>query len=102
MEGAPTVRGAGAVFLPRQWKWDRSIRDGDRDVVVDQVLRLPSWAAGQLEAQNLDVRALQSGERLFRLRVGGYRAVFQTLGTDVVLHRVFRRKEDTDYAFVER
>lgn len=92
----------GRVFLPKPWKWDRSIAARDREAIVEQVLRLPAFAAGQLEAQNLDVRALESGERLYRLRVGGHRAVFQTLGVDVVLHRVFRRKEQDDYAFVDR
>jgi hypothetical protein len=83
------------VFVPRGFEWDSSIAAEDRERIVDSVLRLPAWADNQLGTDNLDVTKLDAG--LYRLRVGWYRAVFQLLGSNVVLHRVFRRKERTDY-----
>ncbi len=90
------------MFLPKRWKWDRSIPEDDRRTIVDQILRLPAWVDGQLGAQNLDVRKLESRDGLWRLRIGDYRAVFQPLGADVVLHHVFRRKADGDYSTADK
>ena len=95
-------RAKGRVFLPKSWKWDRAIADGHRETIVEHVLRLPAWADGQLSAQNLDVKKLEDGDGLWRLRIGDFRAVFQPLGADIVVHRVFRRKEVNDYSFVDR
>ncbi len=92
----------GSVFLPKRGKWDRSIPNEVRETLVEQILRLPAWAAGKLDAQNLDIRGLDGHDGLYRLRIGSYRAVFQTLGLDVVVHRVFRRRERSDYDFADR
>lgn len=86
---------SGMVFVPRGFDWDSSIAADDRERIVESVLRLPAWADNQLGTDNLDVTKLDAG--LYRLRVGWYRVVFQLLGSNVVLHRVFRRKERTDY-----
>ena len=58
---------------------------------------LPAWVDNQLEAQNLDVRKLEESNGLWRLRVGAYRVVFQILGRDVIVQRIFRRREADDY-----
>ena len=49
---------------------------------------------------NLDVQKLADGDGLWRLRVGAFRAVFQTVRHGCRAASVFRRKEDTDYSFV--
>ena len=91
MEAARAISRRGRVYLAKGWRWDRSIPPQDRRAVVDDILRLPAWADGQLEGQNLDVLKLADGDGFYRLRSADYRAVFQLLGADVVLHRVFRR-----------
>jgi mRNA-degrading endonuclease RelE of RelBE toxin-antitoxin system len=88
------------VYIPRGFEWDRSIAVADQAVIVEQLLRLPAWADNQLGSDNLDVKKLADGDDLWRLRVGAYRAVFQLWGRSVVVHRIFRRKEDTDYRVV--
>jgi mRNA-degrading endonuclease RelE of RelBE toxin-antitoxin system len=98
----PNERAKGRVLLPKRWKWDRSIPRDDQELVIEQLLRLPSWVDGQLDSQNLDVKKLNDRDGLWRLRVGDYRAVFQPISSDVVLHRVFRRKEDNDYSLVDK
>jgi len=103
MEATRPIVRRGRVYLAKGWRWDRSIPPEDRRAVVDDILRLPAWADGQLEAQNLDVVKLADGDGFYRLRSTAYRALFQLLGADVVLHRVFRRKGgDGDYAFVRK
>jgi hypothetical protein len=102
VEAAVNLNRRGTVYIAKTWEWDRSIPRDEQEKIVDQVLRLPAWAEGRRDAQNLDVRKLEAADGFYRLRVGAYRAVFQTLSADVVLHRVFRRKEGDDYAFVEK
>lgn len=87
----------GSVYVPRGFSWDRAIPESDRTALVEQIRRLPAWVDQQLGTDNLDIRKLADGDGLWRLRVGAYRAIFQILPPNVVLHRVFRRKEDTDY-----
>lgn len=88
---------SGKVFVPKGWKWDRGISDQDRDAIVEQVLRLPAWLDHQLGTDNLDVKKLGDGGGLWRVRIGDFRAVFHPLPPHVVLQRVFRKKNDSDY-----
>jgi mRNA-degrading endonuclease RelE of RelBE toxin-antitoxin system len=92
------VSTAGAVFAPRGFEWDRAITVDDRSAIIDQLRRLPAWVDHQLGTDNLDIKKLADGEGLWRLRVGNYRAVFQILPPNIVLHRVFRRRGDSDYS----
>jgi mRNA-degrading endonuclease RelE of RelBE toxin-antitoxin system len=94
---ASAVSARGVVFVPRGFDWDRSISSDDRDTIVEQLRRLPAWVDQQLGTDNLDVRKLTDAEGMWRLRIGKYRAVFQVMAPNVVLHRVFRRREDSDY-----
>ena len=73
-----------------------SIPDGDRDALIDRVMRLPAWLDHQLGTDNLDVKKLEMHE-LWRLRSGAFRVVFQKLEPHVVVHRVFRKKNGSDY-----
>jgi mRNA-degrading endonuclease RelE of RelBE toxin-antitoxin system len=88
------------IYLPRGFEWDRSIAPADQAAIIEHLLRLPAWADNQLGTDNLDVRKLADGDGLWRLRVGAFRAIFQLFGSSVVVHRIFRRKEDTDYRIV--
>ena len=90
----------GRVFVPRGFGWDRSIGIGDRPSLIEEIQRLPAWVDHQLGTDNLNIRKLADSGGLWRLRVGPYRAVFQPLSPNIVLHRVFRRREDTDYRSV--
>jgi mRNA-degrading endonuclease RelE of RelBE toxin-antitoxin system len=90
----------GVVFVPRGFDWDRTISAEDRSAIIDQLKRLPTWVDQQLGTDNLDVKKLADADGLWRLRVGSYRAVFQVLSPNVVLHRVFRRREESDYKMV--
>ena len=94
---ATALSETGTVYVPRCFRWDPSIPARDREGIIDHVCRLPVWVDHQLGTDNLDVKKLGGGSGLWRLRVGAYRAVFQILTPNVVLHRVFRRREDTDY-----
>jgi mRNA-degrading endonuclease RelE of RelBE toxin-antitoxin system len=89
-----------AVYVPRGFEWDRSIRLDDRDGIIEQLQRLPAWVDQQLGTDNLDIKKLAESDGLWRLRVGAYRAIFQILPPSIVLHRVFRRREGTDYKAV--
>jgi hypothetical protein len=102
VEAAVNLNRRGRVYVAKTWEWDRSIPRDEHEKIIDQALRLPAWIEARLDTQNLDVRKLGAGDGFYRLRVGAFRAVFQTLSSDVILHRVFRRKGDDDYAFVER
>lgn len=86
----------GKVFVPKGFDWDRSISAADQAAIIERVLRLPAWAGGELGTDNLDVKKL-AGREFWRLRVGDFRAVFQVLGSNTVLHRVFRKKNESDY-----
>lgn len=97
---ARTLVAAGSVYVPRGFEWDRTIAEQDRAAVVQQLRRLPAWLDQQLGTDNLDVKKLADSDGLWRLRVGAYRAVFQILPPNIVLHRVFRRREDSDYKAV--
>jgi mRNA-degrading endonuclease RelE of RelBE toxin-antitoxin system len=97
---ATVVAPAGTVFVPRGFEWDRAISADDRAAIIEQLQRLPAWLDQQLGTDNLDIKKLADSDGLWRLRVGAYRAIFQILAPNVVLHRVFRRREDTDYKTV--
>lgn len=86
----------GKVFVPKGFEWDRSISASDQQAIIERVLRLPAWVGNELGTDNLDVKKLEARE-LWRLRVGGFRAVFEILAPNVVLHRVFRKKNESDY-----
>jgi mRNA-degrading endonuclease RelE of RelBE toxin-antitoxin system len=86
----------GQVFVPKGFDWDRSIPEAERDGIVERVLRLPDWVDHQLGSDNLDVKKLERHD-LWRLRSGAYRVVFQRLDPHVVVHRMFRKKNDSDY-----
>ena len=88
------------MYVPRSFDWDRTIAADDRAVIIEQLRRLPAWVDQQLGTDNLDIKKLADSDGLWRLRVGAYRAVFQILPPNVVLHRVFRRREDSDYKAV--
>lgn len=94
---ATALSETGTVYVPRCFRWDPSIPARDREGIIDHVCRLPVWVDHQLGTDNLDVKKLGGGSGLWRLRVGAHRAIFQILTPNVVLHRVFRRREDTDY-----
>ena len=83
----------GRVLLPKGWEWDRSIQADDREAMLARIELLPAWVDNRLEADNLDIKALQGRPGLFRLRVGDHRAIFQRLGSDVIVHRVEPRSE---------
>src|SRR4051794_33536081 len=93
----PQPATAAKVFVPRGFGWDRSIPASDREGLVDAIQLLPAWLDNQLGTENLDIRKLADSDGLWRLRVSHYRVIFQPLAPNVVLHRVFRRREDTDY-----
>lgn len=96
-EFAQGARGRGKVFVPAGFAWERSIPPRDREGIVGQAFRLPGWVDSQLGTHNLDVKKLADGDGLWRLRVRGFRVIFQILGPNVVLHRVFRRRGESDY-----
>src|SRR3954447_23634263 len=98
MQTQPTK--TARVFVPRGFGWDRTIAQGDRAGLLDAIQLLPAWLDNQLGTENLNVRKLADSDGLWRLRVNHYRAVFQPLAPNVVLHRVFRRRGDTDYRSV--
>lgn len=86
----------GTVYAPKGFEWDRSIPADDRSAIAERIMRLPAWVDHQLGTDNLDVKKLEQHE-LWRLRWGAYRIVFQKLDPHVVVHRVFRKKNDSDY-----
>jgi mRNA-degrading endonuclease RelE of RelBE toxin-antitoxin system len=91
------VSTTGVVYVPRGFDWDRTIAATDRVTIIEQLQRLPAWVDQQLGTDNLDIKKLADSDGIWRLRVGAYRALFQVLPPNVVLHRVFRRREDSDY-----
>jgi hypothetical protein len=86
----------GKVFAPKGFDWDRSIPRSELGGIIDRVLRLPAWVDHQLGTDNLNVKKLESAE-LWRLRSGDYRVVFQILKPHIVVHRAFRKKNESDY-----
>ncbi len=94
------IDGRRLVYGAKGFRWDRAISSDDREQISEHVFRLPSWVDQQLGTDNLDVRKLEHPGGLYRLRVGAFRAVFQVFPPHVVLHRVFRRRNSSDYDFV--
>jgi mRNA-degrading endonuclease RelE of RelBE toxin-antitoxin system len=86
----------GKVFAPKGFDWDRSIPEEERSTIVDRIMRLPAWVDHQLGTDNLDVKKLEKRD-LWRLRSGAYRVVFQKLDPHVVIHRVFRKTNESEY-----
>lgn len=86
----------GKVFAPKGFDWERSIPVEEREGIVQRVMRLPAWVDHQLRTDNLDVKKLER-HNLWRLRSGAYRVVFQRLDPHVVVHRAFRKTNDSDY-----
>jgi superfamily I DNA/RNA helicase len=86
----------GKVFAPKGFGWDRSIPEAERGPIIERVLRLPSWVDHQLGTDNLNVKKLEKHE-LWRLRSGAFRVVFQILKPHIVVHRAFRKTNDSDY-----
>ena len=81
----------GGIFLTKGVEWASGIPRPERDGIVERILKLPGWLAGDPSAANLDVASLEGAHGFYRLRVGRYRAIFQRLGMDVVLHGVEAR-----------
>jgi hypothetical protein len=81
----------GGIFLTKGWEWASGIPVPERDDIIERILQLPGWVAGDPSAANLDVTGLEGAPGFYRLRVGRYRAIFQRLGMDVVLHGVDTR-----------
>ena len=88
------------VYVPRGFRWDRAIPETEREWLLESIQLLPAWLDNQLGTENLNIRKLADSEGLWRLRVNHFRVIFQPLAPNVVLHRVFRRREDTDYRSV--
>ena len=86
----------GKVYAPKGFEWDRSIPEIERGPIIERVMRLPGWVDHQLGTDNLDVKKLEKHD-LWRLRSGAYRVVFQKLEPHVVIHRVFRKTNESDY-----
>lgn len=78
----------GAVLVPKGWEFDRDIPRTERRSIVDRIMQLPAWIAGEEAAANLNVDRLEGVPGFFRLRIGRFRAIFQRLGPHAVLHRV--------------
>jgi hypothetical protein len=78
----------GSVFVSKGWEFDRDIPRVDRQPILDRIMRLPAWVAGDESAANLNVDRLEGLPGFFRLRIGAFRAIFQRLGPHVILHRV--------------
>jgi hypothetical protein len=81
----------GGIFLTRGYEWGSGIPTPERDGIVEWILQLPGWLAGDASAANLDVASLEGAPGFYRLRVGRYRAIFQRLGMDILLHGVETR-----------
>jgi hypothetical protein len=81
----------GGIFLTRGCDWASGIPTPERDAIVERILQLPAWLSGDASAANLDVTSLEGAPGFYRLRVGRYRAIFQRLGMDILLHGVETR-----------
>jgi len=82
---------AGSIFLTKGFDWPSGVTAAEREGIAERVMQLPAWLAGERSAANIDVVRLEGAPGFFRLRVGRYRAIFQRLSENVILHGVQTR-----------